>query len=81
MNQKTVQLCQIIIILFLLYLMFKGHTVEGFTVVEKQDLFDRFIDEHFRVIFPTGGRNSGGPQFYEYLVNTMNLDKDNFILI
>ena len=80
MNQKTVQLCQIIIILFLLYLMFKGHTVEGFTVVEKQDLFDRFIDEHFRVIFPTGGRNSGGPQFYEYLVNTMNLDKDNFIL-
>ena len=82
MKQHHVQIIQIMIILLFIYLFMKSHnTVEGFTQDEKQSLFDDFISNHFQVIFPPpSGRNSGGPQFYEYLVNQMNLDKNQFIL-
>ena len=43
-------------------------------------MFDNFIGEHFNLIFPSGGRNAGGPQFYEYIVNTLKLDKKHFKL-
>jgi hypothetical protein len=82
MKQHHVQIIQIMIILFFIYLFMKSHNVvEGFTQDEKQSLFDDFISNHFHVIFPPpSGRNSGGPQFYEYLVNQMTLDKNQFIL-
>ena len=82
MKQHHVQIIQIMIILLFIYLFMKSHnTVEGFTQDEKQSLFDDFISNHFQVIFPPPrGRNSGGPQFYEYLVNQMTLDKNQFIL-
>ena len=81
MKIQTVKVIQSILIILFLYMVIKSmNVIEGFTHDEKQALFDEFISTHFRVIFPTGGRNSGGPQYYEYIVNRMNFDKTQFLL-
>lgn len=68
-------------IFFLLVLcIFKKGKVEGFTNDEKQDLFDVFMTEHYSNIFPDRGRNSGGPMFYHYFVNNMDIDQRHFKL-
>ena len=69
------------IILFLLVLcILKKNNYEGFTNVQKQEYFDSFMSEHYSNIFPDGGRNSGGPMFYHYFANNMDLDKTHFKL-
>ena len=81
MKKSTKKLLQVVFIISLIYLLFrKNKLTERFTNDKKQTLFDNFIGEHFCVIFPNGGRNAGGPQFYEYIVNTLNLDKEHFKL-
>ena len=81
MKKSTKKLLQVVFIISLIYLLFrKNKLTERFTNDKKQTLFDNFIGEHFSVIFPNGGRNAGGPQFYEYIVNTLNLDKEHFKL-
>ena len=68
-------------ILFLLVLcILKKNNYEGFTNDEKQEYFDSFMSEHYSNIFPDGGRNSGGPMFYHYFANNMDLDKTHFKL-
>ena len=70
MKKSTKKLLQVVFIIFLIYVLFKkDRPIERFTNDEKQSLFDSFIGEHFNLIFPSGGRNAGGPQFYEYIVN------------
>lgn len=78
---KKIKICQIVLILLLIYFVFrKKNVIEGFTSEEKQALFDDFMQNHYRTIFPDGGRNSGGPMFYHYFVNNMVLDREHFIL-
>ena len=81
MNKKLAQFIQIAFIIILFYLMTKkGEIVEGFSMDEKRVLFNEFMENHYRNIFPDGGRNSGGPMFYNYFVNNMELDREHFIL-
>lgn len=76
-----VRYCQILLIILLIYLILKKKNItEGFSIEQKQELFDDFLENHYRTIFPDGGRNSGGPMFYNYFVNNMNLDREHFIL-
>tara|TARA_B100001094_G_scaffold328914_1_gene390465 strand:+ start:783 stop:2144 length:1362 start_codon:yes stop_codon:yes gene_type:complete len=70
----------IFLFLLLIFFLFKIDNVEGFTQTKKKELFDRFLSEDYKNIFPNGGRNSGGPMFYEYIVNSMDLDKEHFKL-
>ena len=70
MKKSTITIIQFIMIALLIYFSLKKSSlVEGFTIEEKQGLFDDFMENHYRTIFPDGGRNSGGPMFYHYFVN------------
>ena len=81
MRKSTITIIQFIMIALLIYFSLKKSSlVEGFTMEEKQGLFDDFMENHYRTIFPDGGRNSGGPMFYHYFVNNMDLDREHFIL-
>ena len=81
MKKSTKKLIQVCFFILFIYLLFKmNKKVEGFTSAYKQGLFDEFMSEHYSSIFPDGGRNSGGPMFYHYFVNNMNLNKDHFKL-
>ena len=68
------------LLLFLLFFVFKEDYIERFTNNEKQTLFNDFMKEHYSNIFPNRGRNAGGPMFYHYFVNNMNLDREHFKL-
>ena len=62
MNKKLSQFIQISFIIILFYLMTKKERiVEGFSMEQKRLLFNEFMENHYRNIFPDGGRNSGGP--------------------
>ena len=81
MKKSTKKMIQVCFLILLIYFLFKTNKkIEGFTSGEKQVLFDSFMSEHYSSIFPDGGRNSGGPMFYHYFVNNMDLNKDHFKL-
>ena len=81
MKRSTKKILRVFFILWLIYFMFKKkNTVEGFTMEQKTTVFNNFMDNHYSTIFPDGGRNAGGPMFYHYFVNNMNLDRDHFKL-
>tara|TARA_Y100000996_G_scaffold411501_1_gene395814 strand:- start:256 stop:1614 length:1359 start_codon:yes stop_codon:yes gene_type:complete len=81
MDKNVVKILQFLMILVILHLMVRGvNTIEGFTMDDKQGIFQEFMENHYSSIFPDGGRNSGGPMFYHYFVNNMNLDKRHFNL-
>tara|TARA_B100000575_G_scaffold274540_1_gene258331 strand:+ start:370 stop:1719 length:1350 start_codon:yes stop_codon:yes gene_type:complete len=81
MDKNVVKILQFLMILVILHLMVRGvNTIEGFTMDDKQSLFQDFMENHYSSIFPDGGRNSGGPMFYHYFVNNMNLDRRHFNL-
>ena len=81
MKKNTIKIIQFIMVALLIYFILKKQPlIEGFTPEEKQALFDDFMENHYRTIFPDGGRNSGGPMFYHYFVNNMSLDREHFIL-
>ena len=81
MKKSTIKIIQFIMFSFLIYFILKkAPLIEGFSIEEKQALFDDFLENHYRNIFPDGRRNSGGPMFYHYFVNNMDLDREHFIL-
>jgi|GEM_PF-1192470 len=43
-----------------------------------QELFDDLVDNHWRKIFPNGGRNVGGPQFFKYIFEELATSHDLF---
>lgn len=82
------------IITFVILLLFKffkllyknKRCVEGFTldiendtdITERSTKYEKLMND-FNTIFPDRNRNSGGPQFFKYIVD-MNLDKHDFEL-
>jgi len=59
-------------------------TVDFSSYEENMDMTQEHYEElmnNFRNIFPTGNRNAGGPQFYEYIYSHKDtLTKDKFML-
>ena len=49
----------------------KGQSISTRT---DQELFDDLVDNHWRRIFPDGGRNVGGPQFFKYIYEELSTD-------
>ena len=43
-----------------------------------QELFQDLLDHHWAKIFPNGGRNVGGPQFFKYIYEQLATDHDLF---
>ena len=81
MKKSTKRLIQVFFLILFIYFLFKkDNTIEGFTTEEKTEAFNSFMSNHYSTIFPDGGRNSGGPMFYHYFVNNMDLDRDHFKL-
>ena len=83
MNKEYIKILQMIVVISILYLLYNQYNkpiIEGFSQEEKQVLFDDFMENHYRTIFPDGGRNSGGPMFYHYFLNNMTLDKGHFLV-
>lgn len=83
MNKECIKIIQMVVLMSILYLIYNQYNkpiIEGFSQEEKQGLFDDFMENHYRTIFPDGGRNSGGPMFYHYFLNNMTLDKNHFLV-
>lgn len=81
MDKNTIKIVRLLLLFLIVFLFSKKKPlVEGFSMEEKQSLFDDFMENHYRSIFPDGGRNSGGPMFYHYFVNNMDLDSEHFKL-
>ena len=48
------------------------------STLSDQQLFDELVDVHWRRIFPDGGRNVGGPQFFKYVFENLATNHDLF---
>ena len=82
MGKKTRILLWTLFLSFLFFI-FRRNCIQGFrgfTDNKKQTLFNDFMKEHYSNIFPKRGRNAGGPMFYHYFVNNMDLDRYHFKL-
>jgi len=53
------------------------NNVEGNST--KEDLYKNLMD-NYNTIFPNGNRNGGGPQFFQYIYETINPNKMDFDL-
>ena len=70
----------IVIILFLLIILLNcNNTIEGLDESNEIELFERLM-ENFKEIFPNRNRNSGGVQFFDFIVNNINPTINEFIL-
>jgi hypothetical protein len=53
MKKNTIKIIQFIMVALLIYFIFKKkNVIEGFSPEEKQALFDDFMENHYRTIFP-----------------------------
>lgn len=66
MDKKIIIGLFIIVIIFIFTLSNKSDKK-----LNERDMFKKLMD-NFKIIFPNGNRNSGGVQFYNYILNEMN---------
>ena len=66
--------CLYLLILLILYITDNIYTIEG--NINREQLYNNLMN-NFRKIFPDGNRNSGGAQFFNYIMN-LNPTKEEF---
>ena len=58
----------LLLIVGLMFLCICSHLnqdVDGYTNYEREEYFNKFMDTHYKDMFPYGNRNAGGPMFYK----------------
>ena len=68
----------LILIVSIMFLCICNNMIDGYTNYERKDIYNQFMDTHYKDIFPYGNRNAGGPMFYKKifeLCDTMTQDE------
>ena len=70
----------VIIIIAFSFMISKNEEEEDGGKLNEQEMFKKLMD-NFKTIFPDGNRNSGGVQFYNYILNEMDPTIEEFKLL
>lgn len=78
---KRLAVVLIVVFLLLIFAFFiQGKDDSSEEILSEEELFKKLMDD-FRNIFPDRNRNSGGVQFYNYILNEMDPTIDEFKLL
>lgn len=77
---KRLSVVLVLLLIILIFGFLKGKDDSSEEILNEEELFKKLMD-NFRRIFPDRNRNSGGVQFYNYILNEMDPTIEEFKLL